>query len=68
VDILERLEKWLEKDQIVARNWNEDGFSIDGDIEDAVEEIKQLRYYLTNRSSGQEKIDSYPDPMGDEDK
>jgi len=42
-DIIKRLEKWLEKDSIVARNWGEDGFSIDGDIELAIEEIKRLR-------------------------
>lgn len=48
MDIIKRLEKWLEKDQIVARDWNEDGFSIDGDIELAIEEIKRLRHLTTN--------------------
>lgn len=42
-DIVERLEKWLEKDQVVAYDWDEEGFAIDGDIEMAIEEIKRLR-------------------------
>ena len=46
MDIVDRLKKWLEKDQVIARNWNENGFSIDGDIELAIEEIERLRKLL----------------------
>lgn len=49
MDIIERLEKWLEKDQIIARDWGEDEFPIDGDIELAIDEIKRLRH-LTSQS------------------
>lgn len=56
MDILDRLEKWLKKDQIIARNWDENGYSIDGDIEDAIEEIKRLRQ-LIRRSGGRLKAD-----------
>ena len=50
MDIVDRLKKWLEKDQVIARNWDENGFSIDGDIELAIEEIERLRH-LTSHSS-----------------
>jgi len=59
MDIIERLEKWLEKDQVVARDWGENGFSIDGDIEDAIDEIKKLRR-PTSQSSGRKKPDYDP--------
>jgi len=49
-ELIKRLEKYLEKDSIVARNWGEDGVSIDGDIELAIDTIKHLRH-LTNNSS-----------------
>ncbi len=49
-ELIKRLEKYLEKDSIVARNWGEDGVSIDGDIELAIDTIKHLRHLTTNSS------------------
>jgi len=46
MDIVDRLEIWRKKDSIVARDWGEDGWSIDGDIEKAIEVIKDLRIRL----------------------
>jgi len=52
MDIVVRLKKWLEKDSIVARNWGENGWSIDGDIEAAVEEIERLRGHKMTDTDG----------------
>ena len=51
VDIIEKLEDSLKKDQIVARDWHEDGVSIDADIEDAIEEIKRLRKLILDANN-----------------
>lgn len=42
MDVIQRLEKWVEKDQIVARDWGKEEFSVNKDIKLAVEKIKAL--------------------------
>ena len=46
MDVVKMLEMWLEKDQIVARNLDEEGVSIRYDIEEACREIVRLRHFL----------------------
>lgn len=52
MDIVEKLEVWLEADQIAVRNWDEYSNAmvaiaeINGDVEEAVKEIKRLRGLL----------------------
>ena len=59
VDIVGRLEKWLEKDSIVARDWGEEGWSIDGDIEIAIEQIQVAIHCLKKiRKVGADESDS----------
>lgn len=43
MDITERLEKILEKDQVIARNFNQREIMINADIEAAIAEIRMLR-------------------------
>jgi hypothetical protein len=49
MDIINRLEGLLEKDQIVARNWNEYGEDIERDIEEAINEIERLRELVVDK-------------------
>jgi hypothetical protein len=49
MDIINRLEGLLEKDQIVARNWNEYGEDIERDIEEAINEIERLRSLVVDK-------------------
>ena len=50
-DIIDTLEEILKKDQIIARNWAENGVSIDVNIEDAISEIKRLRKLIQDANN-----------------